>query len=474
MSHLHSTVPHRAPPIPEAVHGAEPHCTGRHALDRAYRDMVEGKVREDLLRTLCQGLAESLDVPLVAIVSRHEGGALELEASSRESALWAEWMRLPERWDGTVAGNGPAARALASHDAVVVPVTDDGFMPWREAARRDGLRELYACPLDTEERDWVLLAAFDSAGDAARHLGELRALTAGCARLIDAHERYRRDLLLASALRHAGNAAFIADVEGQIVWCNAALSALTGYPSAEVVGRNPRFLSSGRHGIRHYRELWSTIRNGDVWRGETVDRDSNGAAFTALQTISPFGRDGRVTHYLALYDDITRQKREDAQRALRSTQDPLTGLMHRAALEHQLADMLAQQHVVRVGRLVMRRLAALEPLGAETLESVLGEMQARVRSVVGADRAARIAVGEYLLQLPEEADQARLVIEALHGELAEPYPLVGALPGVELCIGQAVSPADGQDLDALLRAADRALGADPQRPARRHLAALPD
>ena len=103
-------------------------------------------------------------------------------------------------------------------------------------------------------------------------------------------------------------------LEGEIVWCNAAFGRLTGYPPAEVLGRNPRFLSSGRHGVRHYRDLWNTIRSGRVWRGETVDRDRSGTAFTALQTITPFGGDGKVTHYLAMYDDISRQTREDVRR----------------------------------------------------------------------------------------------------------------------------------------------------------------
>lgn len=461
-------------PRMESLQGGSANPAMHHAIDRAYRDMVEGREREDLLRTLCQGLAAALDLPLIALVRRNEGGLLELEASSRESALWAELMRLPERWDGTIVGNGPASRALATRQPVILPIGDEGFMPWRDAARRDGIREIAAWPLEDVTPARVLMVGCAEDRNAWHLSGELSAVAAGCARVIVDFERHQRQDLLASALRHAGSAAFIADVEGRIVWCNAALSELTGYPMEDVVGRNPRFLSSGRHGIRHYRELWNTIRNGEVWRGETVDRDRDGAAFTALQTISPFGTAGRVTHYLAVYDDITRQKEEEAQRALRSTQDPLTGLMHRAALEHQLTQRLAQHRVVRIGRLATRNLARLEALGTEALESVLREMQARLRQVMGAERAARVAVGEYLLQLPEDEEQAKLVVDALLSELHEPYPLVGELPGVDLRVAQALSPRDGLDLDALMRAADRALGSEPLTVARRTLAQVAD
>lgn len=464
----------RLSPGLEFVRGMDARPAPHHAIDRAYRDIVEGRARADLLRTLCQGLAEALDVPLVALVRQHESGTLELEASSRESALWVELMRLPERWDGTIAGNGPASRALHARQPVVIAVGDEGFMPWRAAALRDGIRELCAWPLDATHPARVLLVACDATRDASSLSGELGAVTLGCARVLADFERCQRESLLAAALRHAGNAAFVADTEGQIVWCNAALAELTGYATEDVIGRNPRFLSSGRHGIRHYRELWNTIRSGQVWRGETVDRDRNGNAFTALQTISPIGTAGRVTHYLALYDDITRQKHEEAQRALRTTQDPLTGLMHRAALEHQIAQRLAAQRGVRIGRLAARNLAGLEALGAEALDAVLNEMQARLRQVMGAERVARLAVGEYLLQLPEDAQQARLLIDALLGDLAEPYPMVGELPGVDLRVGEALSPRDGLDVDALLRAADRALGTEPLTAARRHLARVAD
>lgn len=460
------------PPPDPAVAGLR--AAAQHAIDRAYRELVQAHAREDLLRTLCQGLAEALALPFVALLRQHEGGTLEIEASARESALWAELMRLPERWDGTIAGNGAAARALRQREAVVLGLADEGLMPWREAARRDGLRELCAWPLDGATPARVLLLGCTAAQGAASLLPDLGAIASACAHLLADIERQQRHSLLAAALRHAGNAAFIADAEGQIVWCNSALANLTGYPPEDVIGRNPRFLSSGRHGIRHYRELWGTIRSGQVWRGETVDRDRNGAAFTALQTISPFGTEGRVTHYLALYDDITRQKDEESRRALRANIDPLTGLMHRAALEHVLADRLALRQPLRLARLAARKLARLEALGNAAMDAVLGEMQARVRNVIGADHAARLAAGEYLLRLPEDEAAARHICEVLLRELGEPYPLAGALPGVDLKIGEALAPRDGQDLDTLLRAADRALGVEPLRAARRQLARVPD
>lgn len=462
------------PKIPDMPPDGECRDRVHQAVDRAYHELVEEVPQPDLLQHLCRRLAEAIELPLVVLVRRHESGMLELEAASRETQLWAELTRLPERWDGTIAGHGPAARALHTQAPVRMDVRDEGFVPWREAARRDGITVACALPLDTSEGAWVLLlfgSAIHARESASLGHGEVTAAAAtGCSRLIEASVRLQRQRLLAAALQNAGNAAFIANTEGAIVWSNASFSRLTGYASEEIRGRNPRFLSSGRHGVRYYRDLWNTIRTGRVWRGETVDRDRSGSSFTTIQTITPFGVEGRVTHYAAIYDDISRQKEEQARRELRTGLDPLTGLMHRAALEAAICEELAQSRPVRIAMLSLRKLPMLEHQGAEVVDAVMGECEARIRTVIGADRVARIAVGEYLLHLPDDGKESDELTAALKRELAEPYPLVGKVEGLEPLLGCAESPRDGSTLQSLVHHADRAIGAEPLMPARREFA----
>src|SRR6185295_15230941 len=142
------------------------------------------------------------------------------------------------------------------------------------------------------------------------------------------------------ALESAGNAAFITDLDGTIRWCNKAFSALTGYPVGALIGENPRLLKSGEQGLRYYRELWGTIRAGKVWSGETVDRDCDGMTYTIRQTISPVAVAGRITHYLSIHDDVTRQKaaRERLERAV--AVDEATGLLTPAAFKAEVEDAI--------------------------------------------------------------------------------------------------------------------------------------
>lgn len=432
-------------------------------IDRGYRELVEELPRPDLLSTCCRGLADALDLNFVALLRRVESGTLECEAYSDETSLWAELVRLPERWDGSVVGNGPASRALRVREPVRMAVDEEGFIPWREAARDDGIVQISAAPLETADGAWVLLfgaaddqdvvsfRADDPGGVAAR----------GCARLIEAGEKLDRQRLLSRAIGEAGNAAFVTDAEGSILWCNAALSLLTGYPVGDIVGHNPRFLSSGRHGVRYYHELWSALRSGRTWRGDTVDRDRSGTAFAASQTITPFvGSDGSA-HYVAIYDDRGRRRDDD------DTPPPLpdephdVGLMDAQAFIQTLDSLLALGRPLRLGLVAARRLVPFEGPRQAALDTFLVDLEARVLDLAGAERAARVATGEFLVLLPEEPDRAQMLVDALQRELTEAYPMTGELPGIDIRVATAHAPVDGDSVPMLLKAARRTVGATP-------------
>ncbi len=92
-------------------------------------------------------------------------------------------------------------------------------------------------------------------------------------------------------------------------------SNVTGYTLAEVLGKNPRILKSGEKSPEAYRELWETITAGKEWSGEFHNKKKNGELFWESASISPI-RDpaGRVTHYVAVKEDITARKQNEAER----------------------------------------------------------------------------------------------------------------------------------------------------------------
>lgn len=129
----------------------------------------------------------------------------------------------------------------------------------------------------------------------------------------DITERLRREKLIrlqTNALAAAANAVVITRETGEIEWVNRAFSTFTGYTPDEAVGHLPgKLLKSGRHDREYYRNMWETIKRGEVWRGEIVNRRKNGEEYEEEMTITPLhDEEGAITHYIAIKQDISERK----------------------------------------------------------------------------------------------------------------------------------------------------------------------
>ena len=128
--------------------------------------------------------------------------------------------------------------------------------------------------------------------------------------------------LQAAALASIGNAVMVTDVEGTIAWVNEAFTQMSGYAADEAIGQTPRLLKSGVQSAAHYEQLWATIRDRRIWRGEIVDRHKDGSLYTVWQTITPIlDEHGNITHFVAVHEDVT---------ALRTSQGRLQAIFDHA------------------------------------------------------------------------------------------------------------------------------------------------
>jgi|CXWL01.1.fsa_nt_gi PAS domain S-box-containing protein len=117
-----------------------------------------------------------------------------------------------------------------------------------------------------------------------------------------------------AALDAAADAIVIVDRDGIIRWCNDAFTSLTGYAREEVIGFTPRLLKSGVQEEPFYKELWQTLLQGKVWRGELVNRRKDRTEYVEQQSITPFRNPhGVITHFVAIKRDLTAQHQLEAQ-----------------------------------------------------------------------------------------------------------------------------------------------------------------
>jgi PAS domain S-box-containing protein len=127
---------------------------------------------------------------------------------------------------------------------------------------------------------------------------------------------------LSRAVEQSPASVIITDPTGAIEYVNPKFTQVTGYTFAEVLGQNPRILKSGRVPPETYAELWRAISSGEEWRGELVNRRRNGELLWEAASISPIvDEGGRVTHFVAVKEDITERKR--AEEALAETREQL-------------------------------------------------------------------------------------------------------------------------------------------------------
>lgn len=136
----------------------------------------------------------------------------------------------------------------------------------------------------------------------------------------------------------------ITDTNGNIEYVNPTFTEVTGYSLKEVIGQNPRILKSGEHEVEYYEQLWGTIASGSTWRGELRNRKKTGELYWEFATISPISsKAGKVTHYLAILEDITERKRVMAE--LRRHRHHLQELVDERTRELTEANEKLQQEI---------------------------------------------------------------------------------------------------------------------------------
>ncbi len=170
---------------------------------------------------------------------------------------------------------------------------------------------------------WAYRAFFDDNGHVLYYQGTGEDIS-------ELHQREHGLALYRTALESTVEAVFLTNGEGNIVWINRGLTTLTGYTLEEAAGCNPReVFKSGHQDEAHYRELWKTIRSGETWRGDVVNRRKDGSLYHAEETITPVrGLKGEITHFVSVLHDITGRLR--ILEALRDSEERFRTLVQEA------------------------------------------------------------------------------------------------------------------------------------------------
>lgn len=176
-------------------------------------------------------------------------------------------------------------------------------------------------------------------GVAGNERGLLTAFVRDLTRRKQAEEALRK---FSRAIDQTASTVVITDPQGVIEYVNPRFVETTGYAVEDAIGKRPSMLKSGHTSPGEYEELWRTIAGGGVWHGEFHNRRKDGTLYWESAIISPIRDDsGRITHFVAIKDDITERKR--AEDALRDSHRQLREM---AATLHSLRE----EEMIRISR----------------------------------------------------------------------------------------------------------------------------
>ncbi len=288
---------------------------------------------------------------------------------------------------------------------------------------------------------------------------------------ISERKRAEQELRIAAAAFETHDAILITDVNSNIVRVNKAFTEITGYSAEEVLGKNPRMMSSGRQDKEFYAAMWQQISRTGSWAGEIWDRRKNGDIYPKWLTITAV-KDGAgvVTQYVAIFSDITARKMAEEEIRNLAFYDALTQLPNRRLFQDRLyAALQASARHDDHGALLfidLDRFKLLnDTLGHDYGDLLLVEVAQRIKSCVREiDTVARLGGDEFVVLLEgtgtdrEDASRkAGLVAEKIREALARAYVLKGHEHYSSPSIGISLFHDGEETMDELVKHADAAM-----------------
>lgn len=269
------------------------------------------------------------------------------------------------------------------------------------------------------------------------------------------------------------SAMFITGADATILEVNASFSRITGYKREEIIGMSPALMKSNRHNREFYRQFWEALLEKGYWEGEIWDTRKDGREYPKWMTISALRNDaGEITHYLAIFSDISEMKKSQDFFRFLARHDSLTHLPNRLAFaEHVL---LKFQDNERTGSRLA--IAFLDLDGFKQINDQMGHLagdrllelvgERMVGSVKDTDMVARHGGDEFVICLSKikDADDVEQVLRRIIDSLEQPYKLDDREIKISVSVGVALFPDNGETLEILLKRADAAMYAAKDTP----------
>jgi len=385
-------------------------------------------------------------------------------------------------------GRSTTGTALRENRPIIINdfMTNPMTAPWVNNAIAIGWASAAAFPIQRNGKKFAVLTVCHEYANAfdLEAIALLENMSKDISFAIDNFDREMQRMASDESLRIAASVfdtssegILITDTDNSIIAINPAFTKITGYSLDDVIGRNPKMLSSGRHDGAFFKNMWHEINMTGQWQGDIWDKRKNGEVYPKKLTINTvYNEDGVVQRHIAMFTDIT-QKTEAEQLIWKQANfDFLTGLPNRQMFHDRL-----NQEIKKTNRNNLK-LALLfidldrfkevnDNFGHDVGDAMLKEASIRLsHSVRETDTLSRLGGDEFTIILGQLDDLSIVerVVQNILNKMSEVFYLGNETAYISASVGIAFYPDDATANETLLTSADQAMYAAKQMRRNRH------
>lgn len=262
---------------------------------------------------------------------------------------------------------------------------------------------------------------------------------------------------------HTSESIIITDSTNKIISVNPAAIKVTGYSEEELIGQNPKMLSSGYHDQAFYNKMWRSIEKTDRWQGEIYNQRKNGHIYAEQLNLNVVrDENGKIINHIAIFHDISTWKANEKRLSFYAQRESLTKLTNRRHfidhLDKRINSHSAQSFALLVIDIVDFR-AINDIYGHLLADNVLKMIASRLLEFESnIDNLCRYGSDEFVILLPTACtSELRAKALMLHAHLIKDFHLQGINLDLQVKIGGATFPENGKNSGELLQAAFYAL-----------------
>lgn len=241
-------------------------------------------------------------------------------------------------------GGGSCGNAVYRNEPQYVEntFTDTRWSDLRKVAVDFNLCSCWSMPIKDINKNAVgsfALSSFEHRVPSAFHKKLLETASIVVSIVLKNQDSQRRLTLFSTAMEHADEGIVVTDINNKITEVSKRFEKIYGYTEAEVIGKDPKFLSSGENSKEFYKDLWEQLKTTSRWSGEIINKTKDGELVHEWVSISKLcDEDGELQNYFAVFSDITELKVTQDKIKYLAYHDSLTKLYNKIYLEKKLQE----------------------------------------------------------------------------------------------------------------------------------------